>query len=64
MHFQPGDTKTVTLVRIGGNQVIRGGNGIADGHVNDTNMKAAMESILNRGFGHLEETHVRLTELE
>ncbi|GJU82175.1 kinase-like domain-containing protein [Tanacetum coccineum] len=29
------DAKSVTLVRIGGNQVIRGGNAIADNYVND-----------------------------
>ncbi|KAI7996867.1 Urease [Camellia lanceoleosa] len=35
-HFiEPGDTKSVTLVRIGGKQVIRGGNNIADGPVDD-----------------------------
>lgn len=62
--FEPGDTKTVTLVHIDGNQVIRGGNGIADGHVHDANIKAVMEAVLSRGFGHLEETNTSFTKLD
>ncbi|GKC09982.1 urease isoform X1 [Tanacetum coccineum] len=46
----PGDAKSVTLVRIGGNQVIRGGNAIADNFVNDANVKTVMESVHARGF--------------
>lgn len=53
--FEPGDTKTVTLVQIGGKQVIRGGNGIADGPFHDANIEAVMERVLERRFGHLEE---------
>ncbi|KAG6573656.1 hypothetical protein SDJN03_27543, partial [Cucurbita argyrosperma subsp. sororia] len=34
--FEPGEQKSATLVAIGGNQVIRGGNGIADGPVDDS----------------------------
>ncbi|GKA85303.1 urease isoform X1, partial [Tanacetum coccineum] len=48
----PGDAKSVTLVRIGGNQVIRGGNAIADNFVNDANVKTVMESVHARGFGN------------
>ncbi|GKA77659.1 amidohydrolase 1 [Tanacetum coccineum] len=54
--FEPGDAKSVTLVRIGGNQVIRGGNAIADSFVNDANVKTAMESIHARGFGNSTDT--------
>jgi urease subunit gamma/beta len=31
VRFEPGDTKTVPLVEIGGNRIIRGGNGFAEG---------------------------------
>nr|KYP52960.1 Urease [Cajanus cajan] len=55
VRFEPGDCKCVKLVSIGGNKVIRGGNGIADGPVNETNLKAAMEAVCKRGFGHEEE---------
>ncbi|GKA98860.1 amidohydrolase 1, partial [Tanacetum coccineum] len=50
--FEPGDAKSFTLVRIGGNQVIRGGNAIADNFVNDANVKTVMESVHARGFGN------------
>src|SRR5712675_3106758 len=35
VRFEPGDTKTVQLVEIAGNRVIRGGNNLADGLVNE-----------------------------
>ncbi|KAL8156967.1 urease isoform X2 [Apium graveolens] len=53
--FEPGDAKTVTLVQIGGKQVIRGGNSIADGPFSDANIETVMERVLERSFGHLEE---------
>ncbi|KAL3511416.1 hypothetical protein ACH5RR_030817 [Cinchona calisaya] len=53
--FEPGDTKTVTLVRIEGNQVIRGGNGIADGPVHSANITSLMEAVQERSCKHLEE---------
>ncbi|KAK1403213.1 Urease [Heracleum sosnowskyi] len=57
--FEPGDAKTVNLVQIGGNKVIRGGNNIADGHFHDANIEAVMERVLERRFGHLEEIIAR-----
>ncbi|KAH7515529.1 urease [Ziziphus jujuba] len=53
--FEPGDCKKVTLVKIGGNRVIRGGNGIADGPVDDAKFKEVMEAVKSRGFGNKEE---------
>ncbi|KAJ7945524.1 urease [Quillaja saponaria] len=53
--FEPGESKSVILVNIEGNKVITGGNGIADGLVNDANCRAAMDAVRIRGFGHLEE---------
>jgi urease len=37
VRFEPGDSKTVTLVQIGGRQIIRGGNNLASGHIFSTN---------------------------
>lgn len=54
--FEPGDTKSVTLVKIGGMQVIRGGNAIADSPANDSNVRTVMESVHTRGFGNSEDT--------
>lgn len=59
MLFQPGDSKSVNLVRIGGKQVIRGGNGIADGPVDDANITSVMEAVHTKGFKHAEETNAR-----
>jgi urease subunit gamma/beta len=52
VRFEPGDTKTVTLVDIAGNRVIRGGNNLADGAVNAANQKAAIERVAENGFAN------------
>ena len=50
IRFEPGDTKTVTLVSIDGNQVIRGGNNLADGKVSAEGKQAALENIQSQNF--------------
>ena len=54
VRFEPGDTKTVALVAIGGNKVIRGGNNLADGAVSDEGRDAALGQISDRGFSSQE----------
>ena len=54
VRFEPGDTKTVELVAIGGNKVIRGGNNLADGAVSDEGRDAALGQISDRGFSSQE----------
>lgn len=53
--FEPGESKSVTLVMIGGKQVIRGGNGIADGAVDNVDASSRVEVCHMRGFGNSEE---------
>lgn len=53
--FEPGESKHVALVRIGGTRVIRGGNCIVDGSVDDGKLKEVMEAIQAKEFGHEEE---------
>lgn len=48
-------------MNIGGNKVIRGGNGIVDGLVDDVNWTVVMETMERRGFRHLEDSDARLT---
>ncbi|ORZ25814.1 urea amidohydrolase alpha subunit [Absidia repens] len=48
--FEPGDFKTVTLVEIGGNKVITGGNGIATGPLDFAKLPMIMEQLASRGF--------------
>ncbi len=52
VRFEPGDTKTVTLVSIAGNQVIRGGNNLADGPVTEEGRARAIEKAGAAGFGN------------
>ncbi|HSH94544.1 MAG TPA: urease subunit gamma [Roseimicrobium sp.] len=54
VRFEPGETKTVKLVQIGGNQVIRGGNNLGDGAVSADGLKAAMQRVKAGNFSHEE----------
>ena len=47
VRFEPGETKTVALVTIAGNQIIRGGNALADGQ----NREKTLAAVRARGFG-------------
>ncbi|KAG2706697.1 hypothetical protein I3760_05G115600 [Carya illinoinensis] len=55
--FEPGETRSVVLVSIGGKKVIRGGNGIADGPVDRAKFREVMGAVNSRGFGNLEENN-------
>lgn len=52
VRFEPGDAKTVTLVSIGGNGVIRGGNGLAAGLVEQWRVDDIVERLQRAGFAH------------
>ena len=52
VRFEPGETKTVTLVQIAGNRVIRGGNNLADGPISDQGKAATMQRVADRAFAH------------
>jgi urease subunit gamma/beta len=52
VRFEPGETKTVTLVEIAGNRVIRGGNNLADGPISDEGLSRAIQRINTEGFGN------------
>jgi len=52
VRFEPGEAKTVTLVEIAGNRVIRGGNNLADGPVSDQDKAATMQRVADRAFAH------------
>jgi urease subunit gamma/beta len=55
VRFEPGETKAVQIVPIGGRRVIRGGNGLADGPVSDAGRERAVRRAVERGFAHEEE---------
>jgi urease len=55
VRFEPGDAKTVTLVEIGGNKVIRGGNGLASGGVELWRVDEIVAKLQGAGFLHAPE---------
>lgn len=59
VRFEPGERRTVTLVAIAGERVIRGGNHLADGPVSDEGRAAAMQRVEAGGFGHETESRKR-----
>ncbi|MDE3098851.1 MAG: urease subunit beta [Verrucomicrobiota bacterium] len=50
VRFEPGETKTVKLVGIGGKKIIRGGNNLAGGRVSAAGKKAALKRVKAKGF--------------
>jgi len=52
VRFEPGDSKSVTLVSIGGHKVIRGGNGIGDGPIDHSQINEVMQKVIANNFGH------------
>jgi urease subunit gamma/beta len=52
VRFEPGETKTVTLVAIAGTRTVTGGNALATGPVTDQNRAAALANINRRNFGN------------
>lgn len=56
IRFEPGDTKTVTLVDIAGNKYVTGGNLIVNSAASQLNSIAAqnemIRKLVERGFGH------------
>jgi urease subunit gamma/beta len=52
VRFEPGETKTVQLVDIAGNKVIRGGNNLANAEVSTAGREAAMRRVREQSFAH------------
>ncbi|KAL1915571.1 uncharacterized protein VTP21DRAFT_6695 [Calcarisporiella thermophila] len=52
LRFEPGDTRIVNLVAIGGRAIIRGGNNLASGPVCPSRLPEIMERIHALGYGH------------
>ena len=54
VRFEPGETRSVQLVAIGGDRIIRGGNGIADGAISPAGLAAALARVAAGNFAHEE----------
>ena len=55
VRFEPGDTKTVNCIEIGGKRIIRGGNGIASGPVDVSRADEILKRLREGGFAHTPE---------
>ena len=54
IRFEPGDSKTVNLVQIAGNQIIKGGNGVATGSIHDeSTARGIVQRLQEGGFLHV-----------
>ncbi|KAK3061905.1 Urease, partial [Coniosporium uncinatum] len=54
--FEPGDTKTVTLVQIGGHKTIRGGSSIASGLIDPSQINNILRRLQKENFLHTAES--------
>lgn len=54
VRFEPGESKSVTLVRIAGEQIIYGGNTLTSGPTRPEDAEAAISRALEQNFGHQE----------
>ncbi|MDR2093003.1 MAG: urease subunit beta [Azoarcus sp.] len=50
VRFEPNETKTVALVEIAGKKRVLGLNNLADGEINETTLKAALQKARLKGF--------------
>jgi urease subunit beta len=51
VRFEPGDTKTVELVEVGGTRTVEGLNGLTNGRLDDGEKVRVMAALNERGFG-------------
>ena len=55
VRFEPGDSKTVTCVEIGGKQIVNGGNSVATGPLDLSRADEILERLQEGGFAHKRE---------
>lgn len=59
VRFEPGETKTVALVEIGGLKILSGGSGLATGRFDESSRGRIERIVLEKGFGHKDQPHVQ-----
>jgi urease subunit gamma/beta len=52
VRFEPGETKTITLVEIAGEKIVRGGNNLVDGPAIPDRLDAIMQRVAGGNFSH------------
>lgn len=50
VRFEPGETREIALVPIGGNRVVQGFNGAVNGPLDDADVDEALARLIERGF--------------
>ena len=50
VRFEPGDSKTISLVEIGGSKKVYGLNGLTNGPANESTKQAALKRAADQGF--------------
>ncbi|KAI8823709.1 urease [Fimicolochytrium jonesii] len=53
VRFEPGESKTVVLVEIGGKKIISGGNSLATGLVDTLRIPEILQNLTAKGFAHV-----------
>lgn len=61
VRFEPGETSLVTLVEIGGDKIISGGNSLASGPVLLSRIDTIVNALMDAGFSHIPESRVAVT---
>lgn len=53
VRFEPGDTKTVSLIPILGNKIISGGNDLSSGRYDPSRLPQIIDNLIQKGFAHV-----------
>lgn len=65
IQFEPNANKVVPLVPIAGLQIVRGGNNLVDGEINEETLKRTLKKISKRGFGNKQpQAAIELADIE
>jgi len=59
VRFEPGETKTVPLVEIGGLKLLKGGSGLGDGALDEAKRASMADLAVEKAFGHAKQEEVK-----
>lgn len=50
VRFEPGETREIALVPIGGNRIVHGFQGVVDGRLDESSLDIALSRLVEKGF--------------
>jgi urease beta subunit len=53
VRFEPGETRKIPVVPIGGNRIVQGFNDAVNGSLDDKDVEEALNRLIERGFRHV-----------